>query len=87
MRSLLPNEWLVPPQEVGSYRWVAMGNNWSIVYDTANKCMLFSYNRQVTKWTSTRLLNMHVRLLMMADSNERFLNSLSESQRAFIGPC
>lgn len=85
LKSLLPVEWLVEPIQFGDFRWVASTKDWSIVYDIANKQFLFSYKRLVTQWTSCSLLNMHVRLVMLPESNERFLKSLPN--RKFFSPC
>lgn len=73
IRSLLPSSVQVTQEPWGSLRPIACGDKWNLVFDPDNQVMLLSYDRKVTEWTSMSLLNLHLRLVLLPDSNRRFL--------------
>mgnify|MGYP000031031760 CR=1 FL=1 len=82
IRNLLPTEWLVEPQTCGTLRWVAAGNQWTLFYDTERDLMLLSLRRCISEWTSMSTLNLHLRLTLMQESNNRFLEKLDSNLKA-----
>ena len=88
LRCLLPNAVLLDPgTRFGCLEAVALGHEWSIVFDHSRQIMLLSHRHQVTEWTNMPRLNLHVRvMILLPESNQAFLGQLKIQNVAACRP-